>query len=247
MRFRGDPGGVSLSDGFRWGVGAAFGARTSLRFTTELHGEVPTNDAVVVAPGAIVGIDGSVSPILTQLDSRVNAAAGLTWQHPSGMLLGVGMNYRVGIDGQSAVGLQLRLGFHSGVRIFSSPPPVPPAPRRVEAAPAPPPKPVRLRRVPEPEEPASRPLPVAPPSNRPPTVRAQCDPCRVEVGQSVTLRATSQDPDGDDVRSFWSIPFGSDRRRAGGDDAMARGNVAGKSRAHGDGRRRSWGNGHRTS
>jgi outer membrane protein OmpA-like peptidoglycan-associated protein len=203
---RGDPGGMSLSDGFRWGVGAAFGARASLRFTTELHGEDPVNDTVLVAPGTIVGIDGSISPILTQLDSRVNAAAGVTWQHPGGMLLGIGMNYRLGIDGQSAVGLQLRLGFHSGVRIFSSPPPVPPAPRRVEAAPAS--APAADPPVPEPEKPASRPLPVAPPSNRPPTVRAQCDPCQVEVGQSVTLRATSQDPDGDDVRSFWSIPLG---------------------------------------
>jgi outer membrane protein OmpA-like peptidoglycan-associated protein len=203
--FRGDPDGVSLSDGFRWGVGAAFGTRTSLRLTTELHGEVPMSDMDLVARGAIVGTDGSVSPIRTQLDSRVNMAAGLTWQHPSGMLLGVGMNYRVGIDGRSAVGLQLRVGFHSGVRIFSSPPPVPPAPRRVEAEPPPPPKPV----IPEPEAPVSRPLVVAPPVNRPPTVRAQCDPCRVEVGQTVSLRVTAQDPDGDNVRTSWSSPLGS--------------------------------------
>ena len=97
---RGDPGGLSLSDGLRWGFGAAFGARSSLRFTTELHGEVPTNDGVVVLPGSLIGIDGSSSPVLTELDSRVNAAAGVTWQHPSGVLLGVGMNYRVGIDGR---------------------------------------------------------------------------------------------------------------------------------------------------
>jgi outer membrane protein OmpA-like peptidoglycan-associated protein len=214
--FRGDPGGVSLADGFRWGVGAAFGTRTALRLTTELHGEVPANDAVVVVPGAVVGVDGSISPILTQLDSRVNAAAGLTWQHPSGMLLGVGMNYRLGLDGESAVGLQLRLGFHSGVRIFTAPPPVPPAPRRVEAEPAPP-KPLEAAPppLPVPDEPVSRPLPLPPP-NRSPSVRAQCDPCRVEVGQSVTLRATSQDPDGDTVRSIWSSQAGalSDARAA---------------------------------
>jgi peptidoglycan-associated lipoprotein len=202
--FRGDPGGLSLSDGLRWGFGAAFASRGSLRFTTELHGEIPLNDTVLVAPGAIVGIDGSVSPLVTQLDSRVNAAAGVTWQHPSGMLLGIGMNYRLGIEGQSAVGLQLRLGFHSGVRIFQPPPPVPPAPRRVEAAP-----PAPVAPAPEPEKPASRPLPVPPPVNRSPTVRAQCDPCRVEVGQTVTLRATSQDPDGDRVNSFWTIPTGA--------------------------------------
>ena len=163
--FRGDPAGVSLSDGFRWGVGAAFGARSSLRFTTELHGEVPTDDVVVVAPGAIVGIDGSISPILTQLDSRVNAAAGLTWQHPSGMLLGVGMNYRVGLDGESAVGLQLRLGFHSGVRIFSPPPPVPPAPRPRRGSP----RRAAGAAAAEPEKPLAS---VPPPP--PPTARRPC-------------------------------------------------------------------------
>jgi outer membrane protein OmpA-like peptidoglycan-associated protein len=187
----------------------AFGTRSSLRLTTELHGEIPVNDTVLVVPGTIVGTDGSISPIVTQLDSRVNAAAGLTWQHPNGMLLGIGTNYRLGLDGESAVGLQLRVGFHSGVRIFSAPPPVPPPPRRVEAEP-PPPKPVAAAPPPvtRPDEPESRPLPLPPP-NRPPTVRAQCDPCRVEVGQALTLRATSQDPDGDSVRSFWSGPSGA--------------------------------------
>jgi outer membrane protein OmpA-like peptidoglycan-associated protein len=204
--FRGDPGGVSLSDGFRWGFGAAFGTRARLRFTTELHGEIPVNETVLVSPGAIVGTDGSVSPILTNLDSRVNAAAGVTWQHPSGMLLGIGMNYRLGIEGESAVGLQLRLGFHSGVRIFTPPPPVPPAPRLVEATPAPAPAPVE--KVPEPEAPVSRPLP-APPANRVPTVRAECEPCRVEVGQMVTVRATGQDPDGDALRARWTAPTGA--------------------------------------
>src|SRR4030095_11048338 len=107
------------------------------------HCEVPFAESVVITPGTIVGTDGSVSPILSPLDSRVNFAAGVTWQHPSGMLLGIGMNYRfgIGIDERSAVGLQLRLGFHSGIRIFQPPPPVPPAPRRVEAAPAPEPAP----------------------------------------------------------------------------------------------------------
>ena len=205
---RGDPDGVSLSDGLRWGGGAAFASRGSLRFTTELHGEIPTNDGVVVAPGALIGVDGSSSPILTELDSRVNAAAGLTWQHPSGMLLGVGMNYRFGVEGRSAVGLQLRIGFHSGVRIFSPPPPVPPAPRRVEAEPPPAPKPVE---APTPA-PAPVPLPVpppVPPPNRPPTVRAECEPCRIEVGQTVTLRATTQDPDGDTPRARWSVSSGT--------------------------------------
>ena len=40
-------------------------------------------------------------------------------------------------------------------------------------------------------------------------MRAQCDPCRVEVGQSLTLRATSQDPDGDTIRTRWTALAGA--------------------------------------
>ena len=159
---------------------------------------------MVIARGTLIGIDGSISPVVTELDSRVNVAAGLTWQHPSGVLIGVGANYRVGIEGRSGVGLQLRLGFHSGVRVFTAPPVLPPRPPaplpRVEA---PPPAPAPVVEAPRPA-----PAPVPPP-NRPPTVRAQCDPCSVEVGQTVTLRVTSQDPDGDVVNARWSVPSGT--------------------------------------
>jgi outer membrane protein OmpA-like peptidoglycan-associated protein len=202
--FRGDPRGLSLSDGLRWGAGAAFGARSSLRLTTELHGEFPLNEAILTLPGAIVGVDGSVSPIVTDLEPRVNIAAGLTYQHPSGVLIGIGGNYRFGIDGRSGVGLQLRLGFHSGVRIFAAPivpPPPLPAPRVEAPPPAPPPPAVVAAPRPAPPPP--------PPANRPPTVRAECDPCRVEVGQTLTVRAISQDPDGDAMNARWSAPSGT--------------------------------------
>jgi outer membrane protein OmpA-like peptidoglycan-associated protein len=202
---RGDPSGVALSDGMRWGVGAAFGARSSLRLTTELHGEVPRHD-VLTAPGMIVGVDGSVSPIVSPLDSRVNVAAGLTYQHSSGVLIGVGGNYRFGIDGRSGIGLQLRLGFHSGVRIFTAPPPAPPRPLpapRVEAPPPSPPPPAPVVEAPRPAPPPP------PPANRPPTVRVECDPCRVEVGQTITVRSISQDPDGDVLNARWSAPSGA--------------------------------------
>ena len=199
--FRGDPRGVSLSDGLRWGVGAGFGPRSSIRFTTELHGEMPSDDAVLTS-GALVANDGSISPIITELESPVNAAFGLTWQHPNGMLLGIGTNYRFGLEDQdrSGWGLQLRLGFHPGVRIFRAPPPVPPPAPRVEA---PPPAPPPVAAAPKPAPPPP------PPANRPPTVRAQCDPCRVEVGQSLTLRATPADPDGDALNTRWTVTSGT--------------------------------------
>ena len=57
--FRGDPDGVSISDGLRWGLGAAFGARSNLRFTTEMFGEQLADDSVVTVPGRSDG-DGRV-------------------------------------------------------------------------------------------------------------------------------------------------------------------------------------------
>lgn len=195
--FRGDPTGVSLSDGLRWGIGAGFGPRSSVRFTTELYGEKPADD-VALTSGTLIGEDGSIAPISTEIESPVNAAFGLTWQHPNGMLLGIGTSYRFGIEGRSGWGLQLRLGFHPGVRIFRAPPPVPPPAPRVEA---PPPPPVVAE--------APKPAPPPPPANRPPTVSAQCDPCRVEVGQSLTIRATTQDPDGDKLNTRWTVTSGT--------------------------------------
>jgi outer membrane protein OmpA-like peptidoglycan-associated protein len=195
--FRGDPTGVSLSDGLRWGIGAGFGPRSSVRFTTELYGEKPADD-VALTSGTLIGEDGSIAPISTEIESPVNAAFGLTWQHPNGMLLGIGTSYRFGIEGRSGWGLQLRLGFHPGVRIFRAPPPVPPPAPRVEA---PPPPPVVAE--------APKPAPPPPPANRPPTVRAECDPCRVEVGQSLTIRATTQDPDGDKLNTRWTVTSGT--------------------------------------
>ena len=189
--WRGNPEDMSLTDGERWGVGAAFGSRSALRFTTELYGELPADEGVVTNAGTLVATDGSIAPTRSPMDSAFTAAAGLTWQHPSGVLVGIGGTYAFGVEGRNA-GLQLRLGFHSGTRVFTPPPPLPPRPARVrfpvvEVAADPPPAPVV-----EAPRPAPPPLP---PANRPPTVRAQCDPCRVEVGQSLTLRATSPDPD----------------------------------------------------
>jgi peptidoglycan-associated lipoprotein len=195
--WRGNPAGMSLTDGERWGAGVAFGSRSALRFTTELYGELPADEGVVTNAGTLVATDGSIAPTRSPMDSAVTAAAGLTWQHPRGVLVGIGATYAFGVEGRNA-GLQLRLGFHSGTRVFTPPPPLPPrppAPPRVEV---PPPPPAPVVEAPRPVSPPP------PPANRPPTVRAQCDPCRVEVGQSLTLRATAQDPDGDTIRMRWS-------------------------------------------
>jgi outer membrane protein OmpA-like peptidoglycan-associated protein len=141
--WRGDPAGISLSDGFRWGLGAAFGARSNLRLTTEVFGELASNEAVITSPGFVTGTDGSISPVLSDVDTGVTTALGLTWQHRSGVSLGAGVTYQFGLDEDTAPdgsdsgrawGMQFRIGFHNGVRMY-----VPPAaPKIAEATPAPP-------------------------------------------------------------------------------------------------------------
>ena len=198
--WRGDPDGVNLSDGFRWGIGAAFGARANLRLTTEFFGEVSSDDDVIAQPGVVTGVDGSVSPTLSQLHEGTTSVLGLTWQHSSGVSLGAAGSYQSGLDlpegeGSRGWGMQFRIGFHRGVRVF-----VPPAPRFVGAL-APPPAP-----APAPPPP---PPPPPPPANRGPSVKAQCDPCRVEVGRTSSIKATSDDPDGDTVQYRWAPAAGT--------------------------------------
>ena len=81
-------------------------------------------------------------------------------------------------EGGDYFSVQARIGFHPGVRIYVPPPPPPPPP--------PPEKPV----------------------NRPPTVKARCEPCIVEVGKSSTVSATATDPDGDQLKCRWTTPSG---------------------------------------
>jgi outer membrane protein OmpA-like peptidoglycan-associated protein len=100
------------------------------------------------------------------------------------------VNYNLGLDGRSdlsgfeneggdAIGFQFRIGYHPGVRIFVPPPPAPPPP-----------------------------APPAAPSNRPPTVRARCEPCTVPVGGTSTVTADATDPDGDPLTYRWNTPSG---------------------------------------
>ena len=206
MAWRGSPDEVNLSDSFRWGVGAGFGARSSFRFTAELFGDVAFDDVVwrdALPPAAI---DGSRPPVISERGSDLTAAFGATWQHRSGFFAGAGLSYRLGLESRSdampgfsdnsldALGAQFRIGFSPGRK----PAPPPPA-----AAPTPPPV------APAPPVVAAPPPAPAPPPNRPPTLTAQCDPCRIPVGGTIKITAQGQDPDGDQLTYAWTTSAGT--------------------------------------
>ncbi|HXG56652.1 MAG TPA: OmpA family protein [Vicinamibacterales bacterium] len=183
---RGDPDGVEISNGIRYGFGAGFPTRKNLRLTAEVHGEAYLDDNLRLST-RLVGEDGSIAPANTDLDSPFNASLGLTYLGNK-WFAGVGLNWRVKLDGRSefgnyedetgdSLGLQVRVGFHPGVRIYVAPPPPMIAP-----APAP------MHEL---------------------SVKAQCDPCTVEVGKMSTVTAFPQSSIGCEVTYAWSAPTGT--------------------------------------
>jgi outer membrane protein OmpA-like peptidoglycan-associated protein len=187
---RGDPDEFDLSNGLRWGFGAGFPTRKNLRLTAELHGERYFDDSIPYTGTSLVGVDGSLPPLVTSLNSPLNASLGLTWLG-NNFFAGAGINWNLKVDGRSdfgapygdrtgdAAGFQVRFGYHPGVRVYTPPPP-----------------------------PQAPPAPAAAP-NRPPTVVARCEPCTVEVGKGSTVTADASDPDGDTLTYRWTAPAGS--------------------------------------
>jgi outer membrane protein OmpA-like peptidoglycan-associated protein len=186
---RGDPDTYDLLNGIRWGIGAGIPTRRSLRLTAELHGEQFLDDAVRFT-GAQIQQGTLLVPIDSMQNGPVNASLGLTWQGRGGLFAGAGINYNLRLDGRSdaggfedesgdGVGFQFRIGYHPGVRVYVAPAPPPP----------PPPPPAQ--------------------ENRPPTVRARCEPCTVEVGKTSTVTADATDPDGDALTYRWTTPAGT--------------------------------------
>jgi outer membrane protein OmpA-like peptidoglycan-associated protein len=141
----------------------------------------------------ILAEDGSFTPagFDYEMKSPVNVNLGLTWQHRHGFFAGAGWTWRPTVDPRdeflalstNGAGDRMdvvgRIGYHPGVRVYAPPPPTPP----------PPPPPVV--------------------QNRPPTVRASCEPCTVYLGKTSTVTADGQDPDGDTLTYAWSAPAGT--------------------------------------
>jgi outer membrane protein OmpA-like peptidoglycan-associated protein len=193
--FLGNPDNISgPTGGLRWGAGITFPSRNFLRVLAEVDGEVPNKSTLtLLSPMPIPGLDLSQAPVTSTVQNITRATVGLTLQTKSGFFAGAGISWSLpaatrnsGFAADSDVigdyyDLQLRIGYHPGARTYSPPPPPP--------APQPPPPPA--------------------PQNRPPTVRAQCDPCTVVVGGTSTVTGVGQDPDGDTLTYRWSAPAGT--------------------------------------
>jgi outer membrane protein OmpA-like peptidoglycan-associated protein len=189
-----DPVAVNLSNGVQWGIGAAVPSRSQLRLTLELFGEKPFSDSLTAgAPLASLSGTPSFAPLVSVVDPLTIGMAGLTYQARNGFFLGYGLTHSwpsldpVSIgqeDHKNFWGHQVRIGYHPGVRIYVPPPPPPPAPPPPPPAPAP-----------------------APTHNL--TVRAECNPCTVQVGQTSTVTATAMDSIGCAVTYRWTAPTGT--------------------------------------
>ena len=184
VALRGDPDGIDVSHGVRWGVGAGFPTSRTVRLITELHGEALFDDVSLTE--ALLAEDGSLSPLISPLRSPIDATVGLLWQASTGLFAGAGLSVALrhrdrgslGLPsaGSDRFGFQFRVGYHPGARVYVPPPPPPPPP---------------------------------PPANQPPTVTAQCEPCSVEPGGVSQVTADARDPDGDALNYRWTAPAGS--------------------------------------
>ena len=189
FRMRGSPDGYNLTNGFKWGIGAGFPSRSKFKMIAEMHGEALFDqDQKYTGPSlAAIGMPAAWDP-----DATRDLFGGFQYSTNKGVHFGAGIGYTASYylhrrdfttsedSDFDRLGLQVRIGYYPG----SAPPP----PATVQPT-----------------------APVAPamPANRPPTVKARCEPCTVEVGRQLTASADAQDPDGDTLRYRWSSPTGS--------------------------------------
>ena len=190
---RGSPDEVDTTNGFRWGFGAGFPTRKPLRFTAETEGEHYSNDTLVTKQ-VLTAEDGSFLPVgfISDVRSPVNLHLGLTWQGAERGVCGRGLDV-ADDDGHARPfpePVHQRRGGQDGPR----------GARRL------PPRRAHLRAA---ATPAAAATAGAAPQNHPPTVRARCEPCTVEIGKTSTVTGDAQDPDGDQLTYAWSAPTGT--------------------------------------
>ena len=194
VMLRGKSSDITLPHSFTWGVGAGFPSHGALRLTTEVNGDVPF-DSTATLSTTLIGTDSSIAPTSQTIQRFTNATVGLTWQSRKGFFVGGGVNWNLPTKSRSGLSLSetdvtgdfVDVQFRIGYH--------PGVKQYVAPKPPPPPPPL-------------------PPANHPPTVKAQCEPCTVEVGKTSTVTADARDPDGDTLVYRWSAPAGTFRSQS---------------------------------
>ncbi|MBY0494022.1 MAG: OmpA family protein [Cyanobacteria bacterium] len=191
IKLRGRPDGYNLTPGFVWGIGGSFPSRSQFRIVGEMKGEALFNQSqTFTGSSPAPGMPREWDP-----DATRDLFGGFQWNANSGFYFGAGVTYTASYGRHrrdfvtsepsdfDRLGLQVRLGYNpGGVKTFVE------APATVT-----------------PTAPATPPMP----GNRPPTVKARCEPCTVEINRQLTASAEAQDPDGDTLRYRWTSPTGT--------------------------------------
>ena len=92
---RGKPDGFDTpTSAFNWGVGAAYPSRKPLRVVGELNG-IANGSTATMTGASLVGIDGSVAPVTSNVESITRATVGLPVPMPKGFFAGVGFSWNL--------------------------------------------------------------------------------------------------------------------------------------------------------
>ena len=182
-----DPVTVHVPNNFHWGAGVGINPTPSWLIHGEVLGDNPVRDNATL-DGFLVAEDGSRSPAVSFVDHQTSFTGGVTWFAQNGFFIGAELRLDTPMRDRINASEDSRsdyLDYH--VRLGWAPRRTPPPPPVVTPPPPTPPAPV----------------------NRPPTVKATCNPCTVYVGEKSQLSADAQDPDGDTLTYQWTTPAGS--------------------------------------
>ncbi len=125
VKMRGRPDGYNLSHGFVWGIGMGYPSRSKLKLIAEMHGEALFDqDQRYTGPSlAAIGMPSQWDP-----DATRDLFGGFQFHSTRGLFFGAGVSYTASyylhrrdfVTSEDSdfdrLGLQVRLGYHPGVR-----------------------------------------------------------------------------------------------------------------------------------
>jgi outer membrane protein OmpA-like peptidoglycan-associated protein len=189
-----DPVVAHVPNFLRWGGGVGITPNDSWLIHGELLGRAWQRDTTSL-DGLIVAEDGTLSPIVTETDRTTSFTTGVTWFARNGLFIGGELRWdtptqtRINASEDSNgdfVDYHVRIGWAPR----RTPPPAPPV---IETPPPPVIQPPRVHEL---------------------SVKANCNPCTVEVGQTSQLTSVASSSIQCVVSYAWSAPAGTFANRA---------------------------------